>query len=136
MNKGVYQTLDGSGQISTAQITTMFGANVAGFVNSSASAKGTDDKGAAINFLKDLRPNQIGKWTFGAQTVNAILVCSVSWDNVPTQPLASPPAAQNGLNPWRYISSSPTNNPNSYDLRVDLLIGGKTYRISNWSKQP
>ena len=40
------------------------------------------------------------------------------------------------LNPWRYNSSSPTNNPNSYDLWVDVLIGGKTNRFSNWSRQP
>jgi prepilin-type N-terminal cleavage/methylation domain-containing protein len=134
---GYYQTLDGSGQISSAagQFTSLYGAGVTGFVNTSASAKGSDDKGAAVPFLKDVRPNQVGKWTLGAQTINAILVCSVQWDNVSTQPLASPPAAQNGLNPWRYDSSHPVNNPGSYDLWVDFLIKGKTNRVSNWSKQ-
>jgi hypothetical protein len=48
---------------------------------------------------------------------------------------ANPHAADVGLNPWRYVSSGPTNNPGSYDLWVDLYIGGKTYRLSNWSKE-
>ena len=39
------------------------------------------------------------------------------------------------MNPWRYNSSSPTNNPGSYDLWVQLSIGGKTNLICNWSKQ-
>jgi prepilin-type N-terminal cleavage/methylation domain-containing protein len=133
---GYYQTLDGSGQISSGQFAGLFGAGVNGFVNTSASAKGSDDKGVAVNFLKDLKPNQIGQWIFGTRTNNAILVCSVQWDNVSTQPLPSPPAERNGLNPWRYVSSHPTNNPASYDLWVDILIAGKTYHISNWSKQP
>jgi len=40
------------------------------------------------------------------------------------------------INPYRYNSSSPTNNPRSYDLWIDVLIGGKFNRISNWSEQP
>jgi len=39
------------------------------------------------------------------------------------------------LNPWRYNSANPTNNPGSYDLWIQLKIGGKTNLISNWSKQ-
>jgi hypothetical protein len=39
------------------------------------------------------------------------------------------------VNPFSYNSVNPTHNPNSYDLWVDLVIGGKTNRISNWSKQ-
>ena len=46
---------------------------------------------------------------------------------------ASPP---HKINPYRYNSSSPTNNPRSYDLWIDVLIGGKINRISNWSEQP
>ncbi|HKI69201.1 MAG TPA: prepilin-type N-terminal cleavage/methylation domain-containing protein [Verrucomicrobiae bacterium] len=40
------------------------------------------------------------------------------------------------LNPWRYNSSHPTNNPNSYDLWVDVTIRGKTNRFCNWSTEP
>jgi hypothetical protein len=40
------------------------------------------------------------------------------------------------VNVIRYVSSSPTNNASTYDLWVDVLVGGKTNRISNWSKDP
>lgn len=40
------------------------------------------------------------------------------------------------INPWQYNSSSPTNNPDSYDLWIDLKIGNKKYRICNWSSEP
>jgi prepilin-type N-terminal cleavage/methylation domain-containing protein len=40
------------------------------------------------------------------------------------------------INPFRYNSSSPTNNPESFDLWVDILVGGKTNRINNWTKKP
>jgi type II secretory pathway pseudopilin PulG len=37
------------------------------------------------------------------------------------------------LNPWNYVSSNPTNNTATYDLWIDIVIKGKTTRISNWS---
>ena len=40
-----------------------------------------------------------------------------------------------GINPWRYNSSNPTNNPGAYDLWVQLSISGKTNLICNWNKQ-
>jgi hypothetical protein len=38
-------------------------------------------------------------------------------------------------NPWRYNSSSPTNNPGAYDLWIQLVINGKTNLVCNWSSQ-
>jgi hypothetical protein len=40
------------------------------------------------------------------------------------------------INPWNYNSSSPTNNPREFDLWIDIPIGGKINRISNWSAKP
>jgi hypothetical protein len=59
-----------------------------------------------------------------------ILITSVGGPDAAYQPLGGV-----DLNPWRYNSSSPTNNPGSYDLWVQLSIGGKTNLICNWSKQ-
>jgi len=36
-------------------------------------------------------------------------------------------------NPWRYNSSNPRYNPKSYDLWIDVTVGGKTNRVCNWS---
>jgi prepilin-type N-terminal cleavage/methylation domain-containing protein len=40
------------------------------------------------------------------------------------------------VNPWLYVSTSPTNNPDRYDLWTEVVIGGKTIRFSNWEKDP
>ena len=40
------------------------------------------------------------------------------------------------INPWHYNSANPTNNPDSYDLWIDVIWGGKTNRVNNWSKDP
>ena len=40
------------------------------------------------------------------------------------------------INPWRYNPVDPTNNPTSYDLWVDITVGNRTERISNWSDKP
>jgi hypothetical protein len=36
------------------------------------------------------------------------------------------------ISTWRYISSSPTNNPGRYDLWLDVEANGQTTRIGNW----
>ncbi len=44
------------------------------------------------------------------------------------------------FNFWHYVSPNdvrpPQHNPDTYDLWTDILIAGKTNRISNWSKEP
>ena len=135
-NLGNYQTLDGSSQVLKTDFLGFYGANVSGFVNSSASAKGDDEKAAAESFLKNLKPNQSGVPNSTYPKIK-ILACSVQVEDPASYPLlpalgSNPP----GLNPWRYVSSHPTNNPSSYDLWVDLVIGGKKYTVSNWSNKP
>jgi prepilin-type N-terminal cleavage/methylation domain-containing protein len=139
----MYSTLDGSSQIPGGGVPALFGPNVTAFVNSSRNAVNSDENTAAVNFLKaGLRPDQIGQMTVdnGASYFNGILVCSVPWTdpNPATAPISSPPAPRPPptLNPWRYVSSSPTNNPGSYDLWADIYFRGKVYRVSNWNSKP
>jgi len=110
-----FQTLDGSAEILASSILSTFGAR--GFVNTSRG--GGDDGTTAKNFLTGIKPGQYAEI---APKVR-VLTCSVL-------------APGNVINPWRYNSSNPTNNPGTYDLWVDVLIAGKTNRISNWSQQP
>ncbi len=138
LTNSVYQTLDGSGSMAPAQFVPFYGAGtkVSGFVNFSASAKGSDDKGAAEKFLRELKPTQVGALSSVPPLglTNKVLICSVLWDQPASYPV--PTGVPAGMNPWRYISTSPTNNPGAYDLWVDILIGDKTNRICNWSKTP
>ncbi len=128
-NNGVYTTMDGANSVSTNKILASFG--VAGFINCS---KGSAEDGVAAKvFLPGLKANQIGMVTNPAGSGNpavAILKTSVGGPDLKYQPLGAV-----DLNPWRYNSINPTNNPGSYDLYVQLVINGKTNLVCNWSKQ-
>ena len=130
----VWGTLDGSAQIglnTSPNINAVFG--VSGIANSSTRAHSDDTGAAAGTFINNLTPNQIGVLDPPNSPNVKLLVCSVSWPQELTPaPIASNPI----LNPFRYVSSHPTNNTGSYDLWVDLYIGGKTNRVCNWSTQP
>jgi prepilin-type N-terminal cleavage/methylation domain-containing protein len=129
-----YRTLDGNASVDITSLGMLFGGpKIAGFVNSTRGGGGDEGGSAQRFFDAGLKPNQIGKTPSGA-----IILVGVPWqkgpapfDFVPFNSTASP-----APNPWRYNSSSPTHNPNSYDLWLDVVISSKAYRICNWSKQP
>ena len=127
-----YRTLDGNSQLSADPGTfqNYFGLRVSGFAN---TTRASGDEGVfAVNFLKGaLRPDQVATLPQGQKAI----VTSLRWpDGHPYQPV--PGLAYKGINPWRYNSSNPTNNPGTYDLWVDVIIDGKTNRFGNWSKEP
>jgi prepilin-type N-terminal cleavage/methylation domain-containing protein len=131
-NAKFYLTLDGNSQLSadTATFQSYFGSRVTGFMN---TTRGAGDEGVfAVNFLKgSLRPDQVAILPSGAK----VLVTTLRWP----EGQAYHPVSGTGfktVNPWRYNSSNPTNNPGSYDLWVDVIIDGKTNRFGNWSKEP
>jgi prepilin-type N-terminal cleavage/methylation domain-containing protein len=134
-NNHVYQTLSGSGQNvndstqpSPNNITSAFG--IGGFMNCSKSGA-VEDVASARNFLPDLKTTQFNTVTnpLGGAPVT-ILIGSVGGPDQNYMPFNAP-----SLNPWRYNSANPTNNPGSYDLYIQLVIAGKTNLICNWSKQ-
>jgi prepilin-type N-terminal cleavage/methylation domain-containing protein len=127
-----YRTLDGSAEIPMrpAALQAYFG-GVSGFINCTQPG-GSDEGRKAKAFLPDLKPGQIGDISTSASDRVKILACSVPWPNDPSFPIPGHP----GLNPIRYNSSSPTNNPGSFDLWIDVVIDGKTNRLSNWSQEP
>lgn len=130
----VYETLDGTVRIRDTDqaFGAVFGtvggrAAVRGFLNCTRTAN-VDDAPPARAFLTGLKPAQMREVTLNGQTVR-LLTCSVNWpQNHPFQPIPAAP----GVNPWRYVSSNPTNNAGGFDLWVDVIIGGKTNRIANW----
>jgi prepilin-type N-terminal cleavage/methylation domain-containing protein len=129
-SNSVYQTLDGSAQMSASQFINAFGPGVGGFMNCTKSAGG-EDSSAARNFLPELRPNQMAALTNSPVTfTNMVLVASVGGPDATYQPLGA-----QDVNPWRYNSSNPTNNSGSYDLWIQLSIGGKKNLICNWTRQ-
>ncbi|HTH49640.1 MAG TPA: prepilin-type N-terminal cleavage/methylation domain-containing protein [Candidatus Limnocylindria bacterium] len=52
--------------------------------------------------------------------------------NIPT---ANHPVPTNrGLNPWRYVSSNPTNNPGTFDLWAEVIVKGQKKIYGNWKQ--
>jgi prepilin-type N-terminal cleavage/methylation domain-containing protein len=123
-----YQTVDAASTVSVATYINTF--SVGGIVNCS---KGNgEDVVLAKDFLPGLKSNQ------GiANASNVVyLVTSVGGpDPIGPPPLYQPVYNFNG-NPICYNSVNPTNNPNSYDLWVDLSFSHKINRVSNWSTRP
>ncbi len=137
VNGGAYVSKDRTGPALTpVMLSSFFGPGVIGFVNSERGA--SDEGSGALQLLKSPLPGQVAETTVTnpatKMTVTArVLVCTVPGIDPNNPPLnyGSP-----SLNPWQYSSSSPTNNPGSYDLWTDILVNGKTLRVCNWSSQP
>ena len=128
----LYQTLDGSAQIVAANVSGVFGSGVSGFINCSR-ATGGDEAPTGMAFLKGIKPAQWLTVTNGTSSLQ-FTVLGVS---IPGPILLSTGGSDpKSINPWRYNSSSPTNNPKSFDLWIDVMVGGKTNRICNWSDKP
>jgi prepilin-type N-terminal cleavage/methylation domain-containing protein len=124
-NGNFYVTLDGSSTIKTKDVPTAYG--VGGFVN---CTKGVGEDGiSAQNFLSGLSSRQINNFVSNNAVVTTMIVTSVGGPDDSYQPLAV-----SGLNPFRYACPG-VNNPGSYDLWVQLVVGGQTNLICNWSRQ-
>jgi prepilin-type N-terminal cleavage/methylation domain-containing protein len=121
---GAYYTLDGSASITNP--IAAFG--VSGFINC-YKVGSAEDAAAARNFLPELRSNQFKSAT-NNNVLATVFVASVGGPDLLYQPFYHTP----NFNPWRYVSPG-INNPNSYDLWVQLVINGKTNLVCNWSKQ-
>jgi prepilin-type N-terminal cleavage/methylation domain-containing protein len=131
-----YQTLDGSASIfnTTAAFQAAFGGsppNVTGFMNTAKPGAG-DDSPNAVKFLTGLKDGQFLAITNGTSTAPICTLLGVSM----TGPTVFAGAGKGEIVPYGYNSSSPQHNPKSFDLWVDILAGGKTNRISNWSSRP
>jgi prepilin-type N-terminal cleavage/methylation domain-containing protein len=113
-----FSPLDGSPPVSDGVLFGQTGSR--GILNSSTTSSSSDEGRAAQSFLKELKLTQYGD-------VNGIRRLGITLDG---------PVMAGNVTPFYYNSSNPTNNPNSYDLWVDIRVGGKTNRISNWSTTP
>ena len=123
-----YVTLDNSAQIREVDVQTAFG--VGGFVNCTTGSG--DDVTPAKNFLQGLKQNRIASASSPTITGNIVvsnLVTSVAGPDSRYTPIANNPK----VNPIRYVYPG-TNNPNSYDLYVQIVVSGQTNLICNWSK--
>jgi prepilin-type N-terminal cleavage/methylation domain-containing protein len=98
---------------------------VGGFIN--CTKGGGEETQAAQNFLPSLSTKMYNIYASNRLVQTTILVTSVGGPDDSYQPLGA-----SGMNPFRYVYPG-TNNPNSYDLWVQLSISGKKYLVCNWN---
>ena len=106
--------LDGRYSVAAANIRNSLG--VDGIIN--VTKGGGDDLILARSFLPDLKATQIGIVTNPVGSGNPgvpIIITAAGGPDVTYTPLGA-----SSLNPWRYNSVNPTNNPGAYDLYVQL----------------
>jgi prepilin-type N-terminal cleavage/methylation domain-containing protein len=124
-DRQTFLTLDGGDVATAPQLQAAFGTG--GISN--AGVDGNTEGPAAKNYLMDIKPAQYAVVDFkGAAGLLKVLRTDVDGPVLPL-PFGS------AVNPFRYVSTNPTNNPSSFDLWVDVIIAGKTNRVSNWSDQ-
>ncbi|MCX6926750.1 MAG: prepilin-type N-terminal cleavage/methylation domain-containing protein [Verrucomicrobia bacterium] len=124
-----YQTLDSRTSIRNVDFTAAFGSppKVTGFMNFSKAGAG-DDAPVAVNFLTGLKAAQF-------LAVSSPFKCTVLGVSMDGWPVCTG-LTSGEIVPYGYNSSDPKHNLKSFDLWVDIIAGGKTNRISNWSDKP
>jgi type II secretory pathway pseudopilin PulG len=127
-----FQTLDGSTQMPASDVPLIFLSGVSGFVNCSQPGN-ADEAPTGMTLLRDLKANQSLVVKINGKDCT---VLGSPLDGPVDFMLQNNPPTGPKINPWRYNSSNPRYNAKSFDLWIDVLVGGKTNRICNWSDQP
>jgi len=115
-----------SGSGTQYQIFSLF--NLPGFMNYTADPTELN----SLNYFPGLKTLQYGSFYIAG---NSGATFTLLGSQIPG-PYMTNTAAKTTLNPWHYVSSNPTHNPNSFDLWLDISLRGQTNRISNWNKDP
>lgn len=134
VNGNEFQTESGQGNLPAGSVPVFFGgATVSGFVN---VTRGSGDDGqTARNYLIGIPPTDYLLITNGL-TVGTPGSEGIVLGTTVKGPIMLSDENRATINPWRYVSTGPTNSPGHFDLWVDILIGGKTNRVSNWREKP
>jgi hypothetical protein len=136
-NQGrLYRDANRQRTITSQAIQAAFG--VLGFVNSAAAPE--RPKTFLVGF-KDKQHTEVPVMVQGNPVDVEILVAPVPWPKrlAAQAPLAgkisgSAPADKQFANPWRYVSTRPTNNAASFDLWAEVVIGKQRKTIGNWNE--
>jgi len=130
---GAYRTADRQTWLESETFENTF--NVQGIVNA-VQWPATRPRG----FLPSVKQEQRRevKLSPKAEAVE-VLVAPVDWPvKWANNPAFSPPydkdAKLKRVNPWRYVSTHPTNNPEGFDLWAEYVAGKQWRVIGNWKE--
>jgi prepilin-type N-terminal cleavage/methylation domain-containing protein len=128
-NNGVtnFVSLDQSSTLPAATVQEYF--SIGGIMN---CTKGVgEDAVKAQTFAGGLKPGQVATNIDGVY----VLTTSAASDGIYRPMQSYSTLSGRPANPWRYLYPG-INNPNSYDLWVQVFVGGKTNLICNWKDTP
>jgi prepilin-type N-terminal cleavage/methylation domain-containing protein len=127
----IFTTLDGASSIdATPTVQAAFG--VASFMNYTKG--GAEDSKPAKNYLPGLPASRMATNNVGRGPFTILVTAANSDPNYKPLPGIVTFTGANA-NPWRYLYPG-VHNPNSYDLWIQIFIGGKTNLICNWRTDP
>lgn len=117
---GVFKCKGDSDTIAPSDILQVFGRK--GFLNASADASEP-----ARTYL-DPKASAVARVTVGGVNVE-LLVTPFQW---PANSADPAPVPGTRVNPWRYVSTSPTNNVGHFDLWAEVYVGKEKRIFKNW----
>ncbi len=136
-NAREFFTPDRSEVISAANVRNFFG--VDGFANSVPSTGDMAADTRKVRKFIELKSEQFGE--ISTQPDVEVLTIPLRWPLNPPKDtlemrtrLAQPVPSRPGLNPWRYVSTNPTNNPGRFDLWAEFVDGKTVKMICNWNQ--
>jgi prepilin-type N-terminal cleavage/methylation domain-containing protein len=126
-----FTTLDGASTVAASPtIQAAFG--MASFMNYTRG--GSEDSKPAKNYLQGLPASRMATNTVAREFFTILVTAANSDPNY--KPLPGIVTYTGGnANPWRYLCPG-VHNPQSYDLWIQIFIGGKTNLICNWKTDP
>jgi prepilin-type N-terminal cleavage/methylation domain-containing protein len=130
-----FLTLDDRLTNNGASLQAIFG--VSGIMNCSRASGSDEDSRPAQSFLPALKPGQFAVVTTTAGGGNVFgALCSAANADPTYDPLpGNTTGTGRNANPWRYLYPG-VNNPKTYDLWLQIVVGGRTNLICNWKDTP
>jgi prepilin-type N-terminal cleavage/methylation domain-containing protein len=130
-----YLTLDERLTNTGTSLQAIFG--VSGIMNCSRASGSDEDSRPAQSFLPALKPGQLSvvTTTAGGNNVFGALCSGANADPTYAPLPANTTGTGRNANPWRYIYPG-INNPKTYDLWLQIVVGGRTNLICNWKDTP
>ncbi len=117
---GVFKCKGENDTLSSADVQQVFGRK--GFLNASANPAEP-----ARTFF-DPKASAVARVPISGIQVE-LLVTPFPW---PSGVPEAAPIAGSKVNPWRYVSTSPTNNPGNFDLWAEVYVGKEKRIFKNW----
>jgi prepilin-type N-terminal cleavage/methylation domain-containing protein len=121
---GYFQSLDSEITLRSAEIQLVFGRD--GIANSSPERRRVLTQSFKPKQHEGLFPTTVA----GKPDID-LLVVPVPWPRTQPPVITEFGGTTQGLNPWRYVSSNPTNNPTTFDLWAEFFSGVEDVRNSS-----